>query len=164
MIPPDRQRMQRRRLPLVYDELMPDVARARLTDLRNGLLRLHLNLLDSERAAYERDVRRIASTGEYLNLVLNDPWFAWLRELSQFIVLIDETLDFADPPTPADADELIARARALVTPSETGAGFARRYDEAMQRDPGVVLAHGETMRVFAALAPGPGIPGPEESK
>lgn len=154
--------MQRRRLPLVYDELMPDVARARLTDLRNGLLRLHLNLLDSERAAYERDVRRIASTGEYLNLVLNDPWFAWLRELSQFIVLIDETLDFADPPTPADADRLIARARALVTPSETGAGFARRYDEAMQRDPGVVLAHGGMMRVFAALAPRPGIPGPRE--
>jgi hypothetical protein len=135
---------------------MPDIVREQLTDLRNGLLRLHLTLLDSERAAYERDVRRIAGTGEYLNLVLNDPWFTWLRDLSQFIVLIDETLDFADPPTTADAASLIARARALVAPSETGAGFARRYDEAMQRDPGVVLAHGAMMRVFAALGPGPG--------
>jgi hypothetical protein len=140
--------------PLVYDELMPDIARRQLTDLRNGLLRLHLTLLDSERAAYERDVRRIAGTGEYLNLVLNDPWFTWLRELSQFIVLIDETLDFADPPTPADAARLIARAYALVTPSEIGAGFARRYDEAMQRDPGVVLAHGAMMKVFATLETG----------
>jgi hypothetical protein len=134
---------------------MPDLARQQLTDLRNGLLRLHLSLLDSERASYERDVRRITGTGEYLNLVLNDPWFTWLRELSQFIVLVDETLDFADPPTPAGAEGLIARARALVTPSETGAGFAKRYDEAMQRDPGVVLAHGEMMKVFAALAPAP---------
>jgi len=154
--------MHSRRRLLFYDKLMPDIARQQLTDLRNGLLRLHLTLLDSERAAYERDVRRIEGTGEYLNLVLNDPWFTWLRELSQFIVLIDETLDFADPPTPADAGRLVARARALVTPSETGAGFARRYDEAMQRDPGVVLAHGEMMRVFAALTPGPDTPGPAE--
>jgi hypothetical protein len=132
---------------------MPDIARERLTALRNGLLRLHLTLLDSERAAYERDVRRITGTGEYLNLVLNDPWFTWLRELSQFIVLIDETLDFADPPKPADAEGLIARARTLVTPSNAGAVFARRYDEAMQRDPGIVLAHGAMMQVFAGLAP-----------
>jgi hypothetical protein len=137
---------------------MPDQARQQLTDLRNGLLRLHLTLLDSEKAAYERDVRRITGTGDYLNLVLNDPWFIWLRELSQFVVLIDETLDFADPPTPAGAADLIARARALVTPSETGAGFGLRYDQAMQRDPGVVLAHGAMMRVFAALSPGePGL-------
>jgi hypothetical protein len=139
---------------------MPDLAREQLTALRDGLLRLHLTLLDSERAAYERDVRRIAGTGEYLNLVLNDPWFTWLRELSQFIVLIDETLDFADPPTAADAAGLVARARALVTPSATGTGFARRYDEAMQRDPGVVVAHGAMARVFAALA---NIPGPGEN-
>ena len=132
---------------------MPDIARERLTALRNGLLRLHLTLLDSERAAYERDVKRISGTGEYLNLVLNDPWFTWLRELSGFIVLIDETLDFADPPKPADAEGLIARARALVTPSNAGPAFARRYDEAMQRDPGVVLAHGAMMQVFAGLAP-----------
>ena len=97
--------------------------------------------------------QRITGTGEYLNLVLNDPWFTWLRELSQFIVLIDETLDFADPPKPADAEGLIARARALVTPSNAGAVFARHYDEAMQRDPGIVLAHGAMMQVFADLAP-----------
>ena len=93
---------------------MLDIARQQLTDLRNGLLRLHLALLDSERAAYERDVRRIASTGQYLNLVLNDPWFAWLRELSQFVVLIDETLDFAEPADSRGRRRLIARARALV--------------------------------------------------
>jgi hypothetical protein len=82
---------------------MPGPARERLTRLRNGLLRLHKSLLDSERAAYERDVARITSTGQYLGLVLNDPWFAWLHELSQFIVLVDETLDLDEPPTDADA-------------------------------------------------------------
>lgn len=131
---------------------MADRTRERLMEMRNGLLKLHKTLLDSERAVYERDVARISSTGQYLNLVLDDPWFAWLHELSQFIVLVDETLDFEDPATEADAERLIARARELVSPSENGSIFARRYFEAMQRDPGVVLAHRDMMRVFASLS------------
>jgi hypothetical protein len=136
-------------------EPMPDRTRERLTDLRNGLLRLHKHLLDSERAAYEKDVARITSTGQYLGLVLNDPWFAWLHDLSQFIVLIDETLDFKEEPATAeDAGRLIARARELVSPSEIAAsdGFHRKYFDAMQRDPGVVLAHRDMIRVFEGLA------------
>jgi hypothetical protein len=134
-------------------EPMPDRTRERLTNLRNGLLRLHKYLLDSERAAYEKDVARITSTGQYLGLVLDDPWFAWLRELSQFIVLIDETLDFKpDPATAEDADRLIVRARELVSPSETAADwFQRKYFDAMQRDPGAVLAHRDMIRVFEKL-------------
>jgi hypothetical protein len=130
---------------------MADRTRERLTNLRNGMLRLHKLLLDSEKAAYEHDVERITTTGQYLNLVLNDPWFAWLRDLSQFVVLIDETLDLEEPVTAADADRLIARGRELVSPSETADGFGRKYYEAMQRDPGVVLAHRDMIRVFGEL-------------
>lgn len=133
---------------------MPDLARAHLTALRNGLLRWHKKLLDSERTAYERDVARISSTGQYLQLVLEDPWFAWLREISQFIVIVDETLAQKEPATPADAARLIAKARDLLLPSPSGADFARRYDQAMQRDPAAVLAHGEMMQVFAQMAKG----------
>jgi hypothetical protein len=131
---------------------MPDPTRHQLTLLRNGLLRWHKSLLDIERAAYERDVQRITSTGQYLQLVLGDPWFAWLREISQFIVIVDETMAQKEPATPADAARLIAQARELLVPSETGSDFARRYQEAMQRDPAAVLAHGAMMAVFAELA------------
>jgi hypothetical protein len=130
---------------------MPDAVADRLNALRNGLLRLHKCLLDSERAAYELDIARITSTGQYLNLVLSDPWFAWLRDLSQFIVMVDEALADKEPPTAADATRLVARARELVFPDEEGNGFRRRYFEVMQRDPGVVLAHRDMMRVFADL-------------
>jgi hypothetical protein len=131
---------------------MPASARERLTDLRNGLLRLHRSLLESERASYERDVARITSKGQYLELVLNDPWFAYLRDLSQFIVLIDETLNLEDEATAADADRLIGQARGLISPNEEGTGFGRRYFEALQRDPAVVLAHRDMIRVFNGLA------------
>jgi hypothetical protein len=107
--------------------------------------------LDSERAAYERDVAPIATSGQFLDLVLNDPWFAWLRELSQLIVVIDETLGLDEPATAEDAARLIAQARTLASPAEQGTGFARRYYDAMQRDPGVVLAHRDMVKVFAAL-------------
>jgi hypothetical protein len=136
----------------------PDLTKQRLTDLRNGLLSLHKTLLDSERASYERDIARIGSSGELLKLVLYDPWFAWLHELSQFVVLIDETLDAfdktpdaEDPPLSIDAERLIAQSRELLVPNETGAGFAKRYFEALQRDPDVVLAHARMRKVITNL-------------
>ena len=135
---------------------MPQIdERSRLKALRDGLLRLHKSLLDSERAAYERDVARITSTGQFFNLVVSDPWFHWLHELSQFIVLIDERLDLEDPEATADSERLIANARELITPAENGAGFKRRYYEAMQRDPGVVLAHGQMVKVFSEIGAAP---------
>src|SRR5262245_2939477 len=97
---------------------MADQAREHLKILRNGLLRLHKSLLDSEKASYERDVEHITSTGQFLSLVLNDPWFAWLRDLSQFVVVVDETLDLEHGVTEADAERLIGQARNLVSPSE----------------------------------------------
>ncbi len=130
---------------------MPDEARQKLKSLRDGLLKLHLTLLDSEKAAYEHDVQKITSPAQYLNLAMNDPWFTWLRELSQFIVMVDETLDLEEPATDVEAERLIATARTLVSPSENGDVFARKYYEAMQRDPGVVLAHGEMVKVFSSL-------------
>jgi hypothetical protein len=125
--------------------------RQRLTDLRNGLLRLHKVLLDSERDAYDHNVQRITSTGQLFDLVLNDPWFSWLRELSQLVVLIDETLDAEQPAAPDEAERLITRARELVAPTENGSGFGRHYFDAMQRDASVVVAHGQMMKVFATL-------------
>ena len=53
--------------------------------------------------------------------------------------------------TAEDAARLIAQARTLVSPAELGTGFARRYYDAMQRDPGVVLAHRDMMKVFGEL-------------
>ena len=126
--------------------------RARLKRWRDGLLHLHKSLLDSERAAYERDVARINSTGQYLDLVLNDPWFQWLRELSQLLVLIDEALVAKDPPAEdAELERLLARAHSILVPDESGTGFARRYFEVLQRDPAAVLAHRDMLKSVSEL-------------
>jgi hypothetical protein len=133
---------------------MADAARSLLTELRHVLLTHHKALLDSERARYEHDVERVTSSGQMLNLVLHDPFFAWLHELSELIVLIDETLDADEPATAADAARLLAQARTLLLPVEAGKGFRGQYFEALQRDPDVVIAHGAAMQELIALEPG----------
>ena len=130
---------------------MADTARSLLTELRHVLLAHHKTLLDSERARYDHDVERIKSSGQLLNLVLHDPFFAWLHELSELIVLIDETLDAEELATASETGRLLAQARTLLTPAESGKGFRKEYFEALQRDPDVVIAHGAAMQVLGSL-------------
>jgi hypothetical protein len=79
-----------------------------LAELRDALLRLHKVLLDSERAVYERNVGPINSPNHFFQLLTNDPWFAWLRPISQLIVAIDETLDAPDDLSIAGVDQLMS--------------------------------------------------------
>jgi hypothetical protein len=134
-----------------FPESPPDGTRQRLTDLRNGLLHLHKCLLDSESATYDHDIARITSKGQLLNLVLHDPYFAWLHELSELVVQIDETLDAKEPATPADGGRLLAQARELLAPAEATGNFRKHYLEALQRDPNVVMAHAQAMKMLASI-------------
>jgi hypothetical protein len=114
----------------------------RLQALRAPLLNLHKALVDSERVEYEKTIGKIQSPNHFLQLLTNDPWFAWLSPLSQLIVSIDEALDGKEPLTGSAVAALIQQSARLLLPSETGSGFAKHYFEALQRDPDVVLAHG----------------------
>jgi len=124
-----------------------DQARQRLTALRETLLTLHKALLDSERTAYELVHGHVASPGAFLQLVINDAWFAWLRPVTTLIVQIDEALAAKKPPATArDFEHLISDTRALLSPSREVNGFWKRYAIAVQRDPGVAVLHAQMER------------------
>ncbi len=120
----------------------------RLRETRLALLQLHKTLLDDEREAYERVHDRIENSYEVLRLVMHDPWFAWLHDLSELIVKIDETLDAEEPPEQAEVDGVMQQARELTTPDENGGEFQQKYFRALQRSPDAVLAHAETVKVI----------------
>lgn len=120
-----------------------------LRDLRNKLLHLHRVLLETERIAYEQ-VRGRVSRGELLQLVIDHEQFAWLHRISELVVQIDEMLQADEPVLLDDVQNLTANARTLLAPSETGKGFARKYYNALQREPGAVLAHAEITKLLAS--------------
>lgn len=120
-----------------------------LRELRNKLLRLHACLLDTERITYEQ-VRGRVTSSELLQLVIEHEQFAWLHRISELVVQIDEMLVADEPVSLDDVKNLIADARTLITPSEVGNGFARKYYAALQREPDVVLAHAEVSELLAS--------------
>jgi hypothetical protein len=120
----------------------------RLEEVRQALLTLHKTLVDSERVTYEATMGAIRSPNQFLQLLTTDPWFAWLHPLSQLIVSIDEALDGKEPLTGAAVDAVVKEANILLAPSETGDGFSHHYFDALQRDPNVVIAHADVMKLF----------------
>lgn len=120
-----------------------------LIALRIKLLRLHKLLLDNERVAYEQ-VRGQVSKGELLQLVIAHEQFAWLHQLSERIVQIDELLSADEPVTAEAIAALLTNIRALLTPDEFGDGFAAKYDAALQRNPDVVFAHADAVALLTA--------------
>lgn len=112
-----------------------------LDHLFQALLRLHKALLDDERVSYERVHGRIPSNGAFLQLVLGDAWFAWLRPLSQLMVKLDELMEEGEESARTEIIDLLTSVRTLLMPTEEGDGFGRQYHDALQRGPDVVLAH-----------------------
>ena len=132
-------------------EGMSDGTREVLKSLRQHLLRLHKMLLDLERVGYERARGPIGNSYEFLQLALKDPWFDWLHRLSELIVQIDESLEVREGAailTEEDGKALVARAKALLSPSETGSEFQKNYFLAMQQSPDVVLLHSGLVKVL----------------
>ncbi|HJZ63952.1 MAG TPA: hypothetical protein VKD70_06520 [Candidatus Acidoferrum sp.] len=122
-------------------------AREKLVALRSALLRLHKSLIDMERRVYEREFGAV-NVGEFFRLVVDHPQFAWLHNISEFVVRIDETLTGEAPLLPADADTAVTLARKMFTPTTQGDGFQQKYFDAIQCDPNVVMEHGELARLF----------------
>ena len=136
-------------------ELTPEqeAIRLPLVELREALLRLHKVLLDSERVVYEKEIGPIHSPNHFFQLLTNDPWFAWLRPISQLIVAIDETLDGDEPITTQSVDAMMTQSVFLLIPAKSGGEFGERYVAALQRDPRVVLAHAQVAKRIGSGKP-----------
>jgi hypothetical protein len=124
---------------------MPNTPRPTSTPanvLHSRLLDLHKQLLDLVRADYEREHGPIGGPGPLLQLVTQDPAFAWLRPLSMLLVEMD------------DPDE-VARAggvRSLVEAAfRAGNAFFDRYQTVMASSPDVSAANTEVKTLIEAL-------------
>ena len=128
---------------------LPGMTDHPLPPLRNQLLSLHKILMLAERALYEREGHVIQSPGHFLQLLTGDERFAWLRELSQLIVMIDEAMEEKPPISTERQDALVEEARMLLTGSNEVGSFAAKYAAMMQRVPSIAAAHEQISKAFA---------------
>jgi hypothetical protein len=99
---------------------------SRLDQVRTDLLRVHRALLETERERYEALHGPVPNNSAFLQLVINDSWFEWLRPMAQLVLLIDEkTMDKKYVLGSDEAAELYRQGRGLLTPDEGGDAFQR---------------------------------------
>jgi hypothetical protein len=113
--------------------------------VRLALLDLHKVILDAERIRYEHARGRIDTPHQALQIIMGDPFFAWLRPLSQVIVGLDEWLADDRIRQSRAAAALMADVRRLLAGDDQANPFTVEYRRALQHSPDVVLAHARTM-------------------
>ena len=123
-------------------KLIPDELKRRLDTAHMGLLQVHKALIDYERIRYERERGPIGGPGNFLQVLIHDPFFAWLRPVSALAALIDDYVSSRQPVDAAGGEALLTQARELLEPSESGNAFQREYHRAIQESPSVAAAHG----------------------
>ena len=121
----------------------------RLKTARNILLKLHKTLLDHERRIYE-GINGPVNSAQFLNILLEDEDFAWLRKFSTLIVDIDEMFDQKDGFSEDTVDLHIAKMRSLISMEDEDKTFKAKYQAALQQDLDAVAHQADLKKVFAA--------------
>jgi hypothetical protein len=105
-------------------------------------------MLEFERRDFEA-IFGAVNAGELLQLLIDHAQFAWLRRMSDLIVLIDETAaDKEFPMTDQNAEDFIALAKALFDKENPDLEFRERYHAIVEDDPEAFLKQGEIKKLL----------------
>ena len=120
----------------------------KLKNARNLLLKLHKTMLDREREIYE-GIHGPLNATQFLNVLLEDEDFSWLRKFSMLIVEIDEMFASKDG-VPTDMVEAnLAKVTELVEMKKPDEYFRERYQFSLQSVPEAASLHSEIKQVLA---------------
>lgn len=111
----------------------------KLKDLSSALLHLHKTLLESAKADYETQHGKITNSNHYLQLVIDDPHFAWLRKISSLVALLDEATSLRRPATETEAAALLDEAKKLIDFEDAEKDFNDKLQTALQNNPDAVI-------------------------
>jgi hypothetical protein len=125
-----------------------------LDALARALRTLHRSLVEHARADYLREnlIGGDIAPGELLRLLTSDPYFEWLRGLSELMVDIDLVRDSGR--LEQHTREARAAVEYFISPPVEGEQphkFAERYWPYVQTDPQVAMAHADVKRALSVL-------------
>jgi hypothetical protein len=119
----------------------------RLRNARNILLKLHKSMLDLEREMYE-GIHGKQTAGDFLNLLLEDEDFSWLRKFSMLIVEIDEMFAQKEDFSAEMIDANLRKVKELAQMDEPDEYFRAKYQFALQRDPNAAGLHSQLKKIL----------------
>lgn len=128
-------------------ETLTDETRRKLKDLSKALLRLHKTLLDAAKIEYETKFGAISGVNQYLQLVIDDPHFAWLRKISALIALVDEAASIRRAASEPDAQALLKEAQILLNFEDEDEVFNDKFQTALQKNPDAVINHNDALQI-----------------
>lgn len=115
---------------------------------RDQLLSLHKSLVDFERSIYEGIHGKVTS-GQFLNLLLEDESFSWLRKFSTLIVDIDEMFAQKDGFSEETVAAHLSKLKELVLINDDDEDFVARYQGALQQDLDAAAKQGELRKLLS---------------
>jgi hypothetical protein len=119
-----------------------------LRQMSKVLLPLHRSLIDAAKIEYIDAVGPIDRPAHLLQLLTDDPFFAWLKPMTSLIVDIDEMVrtDFEH----ADAQAIATRVDKLFG-AEADALFSEHYVPILQREVDVAIGHAQVRKALDRL-------------
>ncbi len=118
-----------------------------LKESRLKLLRLHKLLVDIERENFENLNGKITS-GHYLNLLVNDSSFEWLRKFSTLIAEIDELLDLDDGYTINMIEKYLSQMRDLLDAETIDEDFNKKFKNVLHHNSEVANKRAEIVKLI----------------
>jgi hypothetical protein len=115
--------------------------REKLGKISAAMIKIHKLLMEDEMEARERVLNKSIPPAERLNVLLNDPEFAWLRALSQLMAFVDEIYFQKEAILDRqliEAEEKVTNLFSLVSESE----FSYRYRNKLATIPDLMVEHG----------------------
>ncbi len=121
--------------------------RGALRDVSKALLPLHRALIDAAKDDYAFAVSPV-KPAQLLQLLTDDPFFAWLKPLTSLIVDIDEMArtDFEGPDV-----AVIAQRVDRLFGTKADESFAAQYIPMLQRSVDIAIGHAALRKAAAGL-------------
>ena len=118
-----------------------------LKQARLTLLQLHKLFVDAERREFEKINGEISSS-QFLNLLVNDANFQWLRKFSILIVEIDEMFDLKDGHPEILVEKYLSQILNLINHELADESFEVKYNAFMRDHTDISIKHNELKKLL----------------
>tara|TARA_B110001454_G_scaffold219197_1_gene251427 strand:+ start:18879 stop:19268 length:390 start_codon:yes stop_codon:yes gene_type:complete len=112
-----------------------------LGQISSAMARVHKTIMENEMELRELKTMKPLGPNERLQVLLNDPEFAWLRSLSQLMSTVDEVY-FQKEPIENDQVEVLKKSVNELLIQVTDTPFSKKYRSLIPVVPDLMLHHG----------------------